>query len=113
MQELHYISIIVDSIMDFGQMGLNRKDVYEYMKEWIMSYKLENNIEEMTKENFMEISDKLKMIEIDVKNNTEFTIQIRKRRICKILRPPIEKRMPVAAPDCQQYKGIPREHDSL
>ena len=58
MQELHYISIIVDSIMDFGQMGLNRKDVYEYMKEWIMSYKLENNIEEMTKENFMEISDK-------------------------------------------------------
>lgn len=57
-QELHYISIIVDSIMDFGQIGLNRKDVYEYMKEWIMSYKLENNIEEMTKENFMEISDK-------------------------------------------------------
>ena len=57
-QELHYISIIVDSIMDFGQIGLNRKDVYEYMKEWIMSYKLENNIEEMTKENFLEISDK-------------------------------------------------------
>ena len=57
-QELHYISIIVDSIMDFGQIGLNRKDVYEYMKEWIMSYKMENNIEEMTKENFLEISDK-------------------------------------------------------
>ena len=57
-QELHYISIIVDSIMDFGQIGLNRKDVYEYMKEWIMSYKIENNIEEMTKENFLEISDK-------------------------------------------------------
>ena len=57
-QELHYISIIVDSIIDFGQMGLNRKDVYEYMKEWIMSYKIENNIEEMTKENFLEISDK-------------------------------------------------------
>lgn len=57
-QELHYISIIVDSIIDFGQIGLNRKDVYEYMKEWIMSYKIENNIEEMTKENFLEISDK-------------------------------------------------------
>ena len=51
--------------------------------------------------------------EIDVKNNTEFTIQIRKRRICKVLRPPIEKRMLVAGPDYQQYKGIPRKHDSL
>lgn len=57
-QELHYISIIVDSIIDFGQIGLNRKDIYEYMKDWIMSYKMENNIEEMTKENFLEISDK-------------------------------------------------------
>lgn len=62
LEEFHYINIIVDSMMDGDEMlnrnKLNRKDVYEYMKKWVISYKEDNNIEEMRKEDFLKISDK-------------------------------------------------------
>lgn len=60
-QELHYISIIVDSIIDGEDLLSNnipsRKNIDNFVKDWIKTYKEKNRIKEMTKNDFLKISD--------------------------------------------------------
>lgn len=61
-EELHYISIIVDSIVDTEGLVnddiLNRGEVNNFVKDYIKSYKEKNNIESMKKDDFLRVSDK-------------------------------------------------------
>ena len=61
LEELHYISIIVDSIVDTEELmsnsTLNRREVNSFVKEWIKYYKKKNDIEVMRKNDFLQISN--------------------------------------------------------
>lgn len=62
LEELHYISIIVDSIVDTEGLVnddiLDRRSVDNFIKDWIKSYKEKNNIKSMKKDDFLRVSDK-------------------------------------------------------
>ena len=61
LEELHYISIIVDSIVDTEELmsnsTLNRREVNSFVKDWIKFYKKKNDIEVMRKNDFLQISN--------------------------------------------------------